>query len=283
LLRAYAGIATGGLLHTPHLLLEAGAPGPRAPYQADKPLKIRMSEETRELVAGGLWAVVNEGGTGTRASVKGFDVSGKTGTAQVVALNKTRGEFKDHAWFAAFAPLKQPEIAVVVLVENVGFGGTHSAPVAGAVFDAYYKKHHAPPEDVQIAEGESGRESSASTRLGVTTSVLASTARTTATSSPSVPTTRPGAAAARPKPGAATPSSAGTRSTEATKKKTTTGAPALNGTNATRHVNKKPASAPRSTGTNRKPVSHDSSTPTFKHRPRTVNQQARVGERKTKP
>lgn len=199
LLRAYAGIAMGGVLHTPHLLLEVGAPGPRMPYRDDKPLRIRMSQETRELVAKGLWAVVNEGGTGTRAAVKGFDVSGKTGTAQVVALHKTRGEFKDHAWFAAFAPLERPEIAVVVLIENIGFGGTHSAPVAGAIFDAYYRKRYAPATETQVAQRDQANPSSAA-RPGLTASVLASAAKPTSPPASAAAATPAPARAAQPRP-----------------------------------------------------------------------------------
>jgi membrane peptidoglycan carboxypeptidase len=161
LLRAYAGLAMGGQYHTPHLFLRAGSTTQPVSYTADKPLTIPISHQTLDIVQQGLWGVVNEGGgTGGRARVVGFDVSGKTGTAQVVALDKTRGSFKDHAWFVAFAPREKPEIAVVVLVENVGFGGTHSAPLAGAVLDAYYKRHYGKPEqELQIAEGAEANES----------------------------------------------------------------------------------------------------------------------------
>jgi hypothetical protein len=98
--------------------------------------------------------------------VVGFDVSGKTGTAQVVALDKAKGDLKDHAWFVAFAPRDNPEMAVVVLVENVGFGGTHSAPVAGAIFEAYYKKYHGVPEQVQVAEAAAVNETVESGEAG---------------------------------------------------------------------------------------------------------------------
>jgi membrane peptidoglycan carboxypeptidase len=127
-------------------------------YRADKPVNIVFGLDTVDAVNRGLWGVVNEAGTGTSARVAGFDVSGKTGTAQVVALDKTRGAFKDHAWFVAFAPLEKPEIAVVVLVENVGFGGTHSAPIAQAIFQTYHDKHYGAHEEQQIAGQEEGSE-----------------------------------------------------------------------------------------------------------------------------
>jgi len=152
LLRAYAGLAMGGQFHTPHLFLDTGTTTQRVAYNADKPVTLPVSQQTYEIISHALWGVVNEAGTGTRARVVGFDVSGKTGTAQVVAVDKAKGELKDHAWFVAFAPRDNPEIAVVVLVENVGFGGTHSAPIAGAIFDAYYKKYHHVPDQVQVAK-----------------------------------------------------------------------------------------------------------------------------------
>ena len=64
----------------------------------------------------------------------GFDIAGKTGTAQVVELGKDTGENKDHAWFVSFAPAYKPEIAVLALIENVGFGGTYAAPAARALY-----------------------------------------------------------------------------------------------------------------------------------------------------
>ncbi len=74
-----------------------------------------------------------------------YQAAGKTGTAQVytVAQNakynaKTVPErLRDHAWFIAFAPAEAPRIAVVVLVENAGFGASNAAPVARRVLDAY--------------------------------------------------------------------------------------------------------------------------------------------------
>ena len=89
-----------------------------------------------------MWGVVNEGGTGTKARIDGFDVAGKTGTAQVVGKQaQTRGDdFEDHAWFVGFAPYRNPEIVVAVFIENGGHGGEAAAPVAHAILETYYKK-----------------------------------------------------------------------------------------------------------------------------------------------
>jgi penicillin-binding protein 2 len=78
-------------------------------------------------------AVMEQGGTAGLARIPGVSVAGKTGTAQ-----NPHGE--DHAWFVGFAPADQPKIAVAVLVENAGFGGTIAAPIAGYVMEKYLKR-----------------------------------------------------------------------------------------------------------------------------------------------
>jgi cell division protein FtsI/penicillin-binding protein 2 len=89
--------------------------------------RFELSTETVEKVTLGLWGVVNEWGTGRRAAVAGFDVCGKTGTAQVVAKDlkvsaESKDEFGDNAWFVGFAPRQAPEIAAAVFVEHGGHG-----------------------------------------------------------------------------------------------------------------------------------------------------------------
>ena len=68
-------------------------------------------------------------GTGTAAAISGVQVAGKTGTAEVAV-----GE--PHAWFAGFAPADDPQVAVIVIVENAGTGGSVAAPIAKAVMAA---------------------------------------------------------------------------------------------------------------------------------------------------
>ena len=98
-----------------------------------------------------MWSVVNAGGTGARIAMAGFDIAGKTGTAQVVGLGKDTGKNKDHSWFVSYAPAYKPEIAMVALIENSGFGGTHAAPAVRGVYDVYYRntRHEEPPGAVQ--------------------------------------------------------------------------------------------------------------------------------------
>lgn len=84
-----------------------------------------------------LWGVVNENGTGSGARIPGLDVAGKTGTAQIIAKSRaSRGE--DHAWFASFAPAREPEVVVVVLVERGGKGGQVAAPIARQILNAIF-------------------------------------------------------------------------------------------------------------------------------------------------
>jgi len=75
-------------------------------------------------------------------------MAGKTGTAQVVkqTLEGLKGSkeipwrFRDHAWFAAFAPYNDPEIAIAVLVEHGGHGGSTAAPIARQAIEFYLDK-----------------------------------------------------------------------------------------------------------------------------------------------
>ncbi len=103
--------------------------------------------ENLEKVQDALYGVVNrKGGTGRRARIKGYTVAGKTGTAQVVGQTEVDLEtdkedipekFRDHAWFIGYAPYEAPEIAVAVIVEHAGHGGSVAAPVAQKVMKSY--------------------------------------------------------------------------------------------------------------------------------------------------
>jgi penicillin-binding protein 2 len=151
MLRAQSAIANGGRLYIPHLLKEAkpvSAVGPflarpRQTFDHPDPKLLDIPFDQHELVVGGMWAVVNEaGGTGGAARVEGFNVAGKTGTAQVVGLGKDTGKNKDHSWFVSYAPAEKPEIAMIALIENVGFGGKFAAPAVHNVYQTYLSKAH---------------------------------------------------------------------------------------------------------------------------------------------
>ena len=99
----------------------------------------------------GMWGVVNGGGTGAGIRIPGFEIAGKTGTAQVAELGKDVGANKDHAWFVSFAPAYKPEIAVIALIENVGFGGSHAAPAAKVIYETYMASKGLLPAEPQTA------------------------------------------------------------------------------------------------------------------------------------
>jgi cell division protein FtsI/penicillin-binding protein 2 len=89
--------------------------------------------------------VVNEGGTaGGVGFPRELNAGGKTGTAQVIAKEKVRGkEHKDHSWFISFAPMhteEKPEIGVVCITENGGWGASASAPKVKMIEGAYFSK-----------------------------------------------------------------------------------------------------------------------------------------------
>ncbi|MDQ1610074.1 MAG: penicillin-binding protein 2 [Pyrinomonadaceae bacterium] len=170
MLRTIAGISVGGQLYVPHLLREVhaipaiGEPG-KFDYRPEReartftpldstrpnPKVVPITPEHHRMVVEGMWQVVNQpGGTGGAMQMAGFDVAGKTGTAQVVSLGKDTGENKDHSWFVAYAPAYKPEIASIALIENVGFGGKFAAPATKAVYEVYYRKTRpdAAPQDV---------------------------------------------------------------------------------------------------------------------------------------
>ncbi len=171
LLRTIAGISVDGRMYIPHVLKEVkpvGNPGTqeyRGPVtfqpldpERPNPKIVPIPEAIDQAVVEGMWRVVNGGGTGARIAMAGFDIAGKTGTAQVVGLGKDIGKNKDHSWFVSYAPAYKPEIAMVALIENSGFGGTHAAPAVRGVYDVYYRKtrHEEPPGAAtkQIAKKE---------------------------------------------------------------------------------------------------------------------------------
>ena len=178
LLRTIAGISMSGRMYIPHLLKEVepmGAPGtpdyraavgfqPLDPARPN-PKMLPIPEDINHAVVEGMWNVVNGGGTGAGIRMAGFDIAGKTGTAQVVGLGKDTGKNKDHSWFVSYAPAYKPEIAMVALIDNSGFGCRHAAPAIRGVYDVYYRKtrHEEPPGAVQIAKKEPPAANSVST------------------------------------------------------------------------------------------------------------------------
>ena len=118
--------------------------------------KINIRQEHLDIVKNALTGVVNEPhGTGSRTRFGDITVAGKTGTAQVVALKKDPDpssseddipvEHRDHAWFVAIAPVENPRIAIAILVEHGGHGGSAAAPIAREMIDVYLRGNNSDP------------------------------------------------------------------------------------------------------------------------------------------
>jgi penicillin-binding protein 2 len=151
----YAAIANGGTLYKPQLVHRVEDLDGRV-IEEFEPQVVRTLEINpmhRKVIVDALVSVANEpGGTANRArlqyqeGLKDILVAGKTGTAQVATLGAVRLKThqmayweRDHAWFASFAPADRPELAVVVLNEHGGHGGSDAAPTAMALFTKYFE------------------------------------------------------------------------------------------------------------------------------------------------
>ncbi len=149
LVMAYAAIANGGTLYQPQLVKRIESADGRVleEFHPRVVRRIEIDPAHRKVITDALVAVVNEpGGTAYRSRLKDVVMAGKTGTAQVASLGSVRLKkeqmsyfVRDHAWFVAYAPAEDPEIAVVVLNEHGGHGGSDAAPLAKVVVERYFE------------------------------------------------------------------------------------------------------------------------------------------------
>jgi penicillin-binding protein 2 len=155
LLRAHSAIGMKGKMYVPHLLKEVlsiaavGNDPSRPEYRPERPARtfdrpqpkvLPIPVDQSDLVVHAMWSVVNVAGTASGIKMAGFDIAGKTGTAQVVSLGKEGAEHKDHSWFVSYAPAFKPEISCVAMIENAGLGSRFGAPSVRAIYDVYYAK-----------------------------------------------------------------------------------------------------------------------------------------------
>jgi penicillin-binding protein 2 len=143
-----AQIANRGLSVIPYLYASEIHEGHEIARQQEKTgIRSPIPEVYFEKVVQGMWQSVNDRGTGALARVKGFDVCGKTGSAQVVStataekLAQQKREIKTHSWFTGFAPKDKPEIVVSLIVEHGGGGGATAAPSARELIELYRAKY----------------------------------------------------------------------------------------------------------------------------------------------
>lgn len=128
--------------------------------QEVQPNGIRISAETFKTVKEGMRRVVHgERGTARRYAIPGFEMAGKTGTAQVMGFSADQIyakcearpiHMRHHGWFVAFAPADKPEITVAVLAEHACHGSSGAAPIAREIMMAYFTKHY--PEIMEEAQ-----------------------------------------------------------------------------------------------------------------------------------
>lgn len=146
-----AAVANGGKVYQPHTVRYVDRVQTDGSYKRFRVPNRVLHEVTLDpaalkAVRQGLWDVVNaEGGTGGNARIEGLDIAGKTGTVQVIAQHGwVRAEslpfkYRDHAWFASFAPLNNPQMVVVVFVEHGGHGGADAAPLAKLLYESKFR------------------------------------------------------------------------------------------------------------------------------------------------
>jgi penicillin-binding protein 2 len=146
-----SALANGGILYKPFLIEKIIDPEGHITREFEPIVDVELigMEKFFELIRKGLVGAVNDRhGTGKAARLKDITVAGKTGTAQVVTMEKFKEvdeedvayKHRDHAWFTSFAPAENPEIAVTVLVEHGGHGGSAAAPVAKKILERYFAK-----------------------------------------------------------------------------------------------------------------------------------------------
>lgn len=145
---ATATLANNGIGYKPHLVREVRSAHVDENHAiGNEPLPdLEIEPAHLELVRRAMVAVTRPGGTAVQAATGApYHIAGKTGTAQVIAMkqgekydeDKIDERHRDHAWFIAFAPAEQPRIALAVLAENGGHGGSTAAPIARKVLDYY--------------------------------------------------------------------------------------------------------------------------------------------------
>jgi penicillin-binding protein 2 len=163
-------VANNGVTYRPRLVQAVmdRATGELKQRLAVSSRTLKLKPGTLPLIKEALAGVVQEG-TATRAKSALVTIAGKTGTAQMTAL-RTGPEkdipkkFRDHAWFVAFAPVDAPTIAVAVLGEHMGHGGSAAAPLAKELIETYVKLNITAPSSVRdgaVSQARDGGEQGA--------------------------------------------------------------------------------------------------------------------------
>jgi penicillin-binding protein 2 len=163
---ATATLANDGIAYRPHFVKQIVRSTGNSPVAENKyTIDMHIAPESIDLVKRAMEAVTQPGGTAAGASAGAkYRMAGKTGTAQVVGMkqgekydaSKLSEYNRDHAWFIAFAPVEKPTIALAVLAENGGHGGSTAAPIARKVLDYYLLG--IVPKPLETVEEKEGHE-----------------------------------------------------------------------------------------------------------------------------
>lgn len=154
MLRAYNVFANNGVLVEPHVV--AGVRSASGDFDIVSPREERrvVSVETAQQVSSLLAGVVSEGGTGFLASVPGYEIAGKTGTARILQPNGTyqddEGEVHLLTSFVGYLPASNPELSIIVMIEEPegdASGGRVAAPLFGDISNFALQHFRIPPAD----------------------------------------------------------------------------------------------------------------------------------------
>ena len=140
-------VANGGTKYQPYLvdsILNAdGSVFEKPKREAGK--HIEVSQQTIDYMRQGMSATTQEGGTASYFSQLPKPIAGKTGTAE-------NSHGRDHGLFVAYGPVEDPELVVVCIVEQGGFGSTAAGPIVYKAFEEFFKERGWMPEDKPRAE-----------------------------------------------------------------------------------------------------------------------------------
>lgn len=163
LTRAIAGIAMGGVLETPHVVMPNDIPNPdlkKIAFDRTKETRVELDPKNWEIITEAMSHVLLPEGTAPSAHIQNIDIAGKTGSAQTMsnALAQKLGHSHsvgDNGWFVGFTPRRNPDVVVGVLFEG-GEHGKLAARVATQVVKAYVEKQRRKEIEIRRAEAPDG-------------------------------------------------------------------------------------------------------------------------------
>jgi len=181
LVRALSGIASGGVMRWPHVVLPDQVPkdmesAVRDSFPGSGDKTIPLTTENWQLITDAMANVTSSPiGTAYAAHLEGIDFAGKTGTADVVSgrqKNSTNKSTLPNAWFVGMTPRRNPDIAVAVLWEH-GYWGNNSAKLAAQVIDAFVTKQRKQDHNLKLADTPAAPAAPAAEKPAVVTPVPA--------------------------------------------------------------------------------------------------------------